>query len=304
MAETNQERLLRILEARGQQFLGSFASPVTIGKRKSRGVAEEQRHSRKRKVQEQYEEWSGFNDHSDQEGDKLTHEVSDGKPLSHHGSSQHTNVFVFSDTQPGAGSSSIRPKKAQMKAFMSSKVTKLTQEIQDSSSEEPSSDKEDELTNAQNDALLHRLVHTHLLSGSTNPDLDMSSAQRKKDLAGRVLEVAGKAKLGKGEGTVRTLEQKRAAKRVREGIALKQKERNQRELEEAKHLGNYHPTLKRLYGTSSEAHFSKRRREKGLKMGVGSFRGGILKLSKDDIDSANGRTRGAAQRFHKQRHKK
>lgn len=187
MAETNQERLLRILEARGQQFLGSFASPVTIGKRKSRGVAEEQRHSRKRKVQEQYEEWSGFNDHSDQEGDKLTHEVSDGstsiwdiiisvaeanttfaevEPLSHHGSSQHTNVFVFSDTQPGAGSSSIRPKKAQMKAFMvskqsnyevspylkchhhgrqSSKVTKLTQEIQDSSSEEPSSDKEDEL---------------------------------------------------------------------------------------------------------------------------------------------------------------
>lgn len=89
-------------------------------------------------------------------------------------------------------------------------------------------------TNAQNDALLHRLVHTHLLSGSTNPDLDMSSAQRKKDLAGRVLEVAGKAKLGKGEGTVRTLEQKRAAKRVREGIALKQKERNQRELEEVR----------------------------------------------------------------------
>lgn len=87
-------------------------------------------------------------------------------------------------------------------------------------------------SNAQNDALLHRLVHTRILSGSLDPDLNLTSAQRKKALAGRVLEAAGKVKLGKGEGSVRAAERNKAAKRVREGMMVKQKERQQKELEE------------------------------------------------------------------------
>lgn len=75
-------------------------------------------------------------------------------------------------------------------------------------------------------------MHTKILSGSLNPDLDLDSAQRKKALEGRVLEVAGKAKLGKGEKTVRTAERNKAARFVREGMVKKQKERNQKELEE------------------------------------------------------------------------
>jgi len=88
-------------------------------------------------------------------------------------------------------------------------------------------------TNAQNDALLHRLVHTRILSGSLNPELGLTPAQRKKELAGRVLEAAGKSKLGKGESQVRIAERNKAAKRVREGMVAKQKERNQKSLEEA-----------------------------------------------------------------------
>src|SRR5882762_7039230 len=79
-------------------------------------------------------------------------------------------------------------------------------------------------SNAQNDALLHRLVHTKLLSGSLNPDVNVTPAQRKKALAGRVLELAGQAKLGQGEKAVRSKERNHAAKRVREGIANKQAE--------------------------------------------------------------------------------
>ena len=90
----------------------------------------------------------------------------------------------------------------------------------------------DHSTNVQNDALLHKLVHTKLLSGSLNSELQLTPAQRKKALAGRVLEVSGSVKLGKGEKVVREAERNKAAKRVREGLLDKKKEREKKELEE------------------------------------------------------------------------
>jgi hypothetical protein len=87
-------------------------------------------------------------------------------------------------------------------------------------------------TNAQNDALLHKLIHTKLLSGSLNQDLQLPPAKKRKALEGRILELTGDAKLGKGERKVRDVERNKAAKLVREGIALKQKERQKQELEE------------------------------------------------------------------------
>lgn len=51
-------------------------------------------------------------------------------------------------------------------------------------------------------------------------------------MAGRVLEIAGQAKLGKGESSVRFTERNKASKRVRDGMATKQKDRTQKVLEE------------------------------------------------------------------------
>jgi len=87
-------------------------------------------------------------------------------------------------------------------------------------------------SNAQNDALLHKLIHTKLLSGSLNQDLRLPPGQKLKALEGRILELTADAKLGKGERQVRDAERNKAAKRVREGIARKQKERKRQELEE------------------------------------------------------------------------
>lgn len=87
-------------------------------------------------------------------------------------------------------------------------------------------------TNAENDALLHKLVHTRLLSGSLDSDLNIKSADRRKALTGRVRELTGEIRLGKGEKAVRYAERNKAGKRVREGLALKQKEREKQELEE------------------------------------------------------------------------
>ncbi|KZS97988.1 hypothetical protein SISNIDRAFT_405834, partial [Sistotremastrum niveocremeum HHB9708] len=139
---------------------------------------------------------------------------------------------------------------------------------------------------AENDALLHKLIHTKLLSGSLNPELDLSPAERKKALAGRVIEVAGETKLGRGDRTIRQEEHNRASKHVRDGLREKQKQRDAKKLEEAKNLGNYYPGLKKLYDDSSSG--APKQREKGLRMGVGKFENGMLKLSRDDIAKVQG----------------
>ncbi|CCM05647.1 uncharacterized protein FIBRA_07877 [Fibroporia radiculosa] len=315
MTSKNQQDLLQALEAHGQQFLSSFSSPVVLGKRKNTGDTSS-RKTKKEKMQEVYmeEEWSGIRysdeDQSEDEDEDLVEsgfsDVLSDVPGEVHRSvkTNPSNVVVFSDEHSRSAPPAPKMTKAQMKAFMSSKVTRLTQDVQDQSSGDEPENEDEEKTNAQNDALLHRLVHTRILSGSLNPDLDLTPAQRKKALAGRVLEAAGKAKLGKGEGIVRAAERNKAAKRVREGMVTKQIERSQKELEEAKQLGNYHPTLKKLYDASSQTH-SKRKRTKGLGMGVGTFKGGVLKLSKADIslmqDSGSRKHQGFNKRGGKRR---
>jgi len=103
-----------------------------------------------------------------------------------------------------------------------------------------------------------------------------------------VMEITGESKLGKGETAVRTSEMNHASKKVRLGLMKKKEERNVKELEEAKNLGNYHPILKKLYEASSSGKDPRRKRERGLKMGVGNFSGGTLKLSKEEIASVQG----------------
>jgi hypothetical protein len=65
------------------------------------------------------------------------------------------------------------------------------------------------------------MIHTKLLSGSLDPDLDLTNAKRQKALAGRVEEVAGSSKIGKGEDRVRKAEHNRASKHIRDGIQKK-----------------------------------------------------------------------------------
>ena len=91
-------------------------------------------------------------------------------------------------------------------------------------------------TNAQNDVLLHKLIHTKLLSGSLDQDLKLPPGKKRKVLEGRILELTADAKLGRGERQVRDVERNKAAKHVREGIARKQKERQKQELEEVRSI--------------------------------------------------------------------
>nr|GAT54055.1 predicted protein [Mycena chlorophos] len=252
------DHLLEILNAHGQEFLASFGLPTTAPKRKA-----DEPSPRPTKLQktgsagtEEEEEWGGIqasDDEDDEDGSDFEQEddeFTSGVPQ---------NVVVFA--QPATGARSDQGfSTAQKKAFLSSKVSKMRDDgpAQAASPSTPEVD-EEERTNAQNDALLHRLVHTKLLSGSLNAELDLTPAQRKKALAGRVMELSGDAKLGKGEKRVREGERNKASKSVREGLVRKQKERQDRQLEEAKNLGNYHPTIKKLFDDTSTSKAPKKR---------------------------------------------
>ncbi|KAF8913823.1 hypothetical protein CPB84DRAFT_13033 [Gymnopilus junonius] len=287
-------RLLRILENHSQSFLSSFASSANGSKRKNERPGSSN-YKKPRISQssedEKKEDWHGISrdtafdssfesEEEDEVSGETDFEHTDEETFVQN---PESNVVVFSEPGPKKGFQGDRVSKAEMKAFMSSKISKLNSNSGGVAPTSKTAIEEEDRTNAQNDALLHKLVYTKLLSGSLSTELKLTPAQRRKALAGRVLELAGEVKLGKGEKVVRETEKNKASKRVREGISQKQKERGMKELEQAKNLGNYHPTLKKLFEASGSS--STRKREKGMKMGVGKFSNGALKLSREDLKS-------------------
>ncbi|KAH7916189.1 hypothetical protein BJ138DRAFT_1053460 [Hygrophoropsis aurantiaca] len=295
MADTDQQRLLELLHAHGQKFLDSFdlPSPPTKKRKTHENHALATSNVVEAESDEEESEWLGFGGHgskssyeSDNETDNSFDQGDDGFTAS--SSTRLPDVIVFSDTQSKSAEKKIMDT-AQKKAFMSSKASKVTAaQIAGSSSVKKDDDVDEERTNLQNDAILHRLLHTKLLSGSLHPDLNLSHAQREKALAGRVLELSGSARLGKGEKITRETERNKAAKRVREGLLRKKEERDMAQIEEAKNLGNYHPSLKKLYD-SEKSETGRKKRDRGLGMGIGRFSGGTLTLSREEINSVTGR---------------
>jgi len=292
------DAMLAALEAHGRAFLQSFpasANPVHGIKRKREGRIDshaENVESFSVSPSEGEDEWQGFGG-DDAADDQTTASLAASKTDLRTSARLGTEpvkaplVVDFSHAarpQPGASRSD--------KSFMSSKVSKLREDLSrtDQVKAEHAEDQEQQLSDLRNDAELHRLIHTQLLSSSLDPMMDLRPSQKRKAMAGRVLEAAGKVKLGVGENDVRKDEHNKAAKRIREGILKKQKERAEKDLEEAKQLGNYHPTIKRLFTASSQPS-GPSKRARGIGSGVGKFVSGTLKLSKSDIARVEGPTR-------------
>ncbi|KAL1681631.1 hypothetical protein EV122DRAFT_249847 [Schizophyllum commune] len=316
--------LLSALEAHGRAFLASFDLPENSSAGPS--TKKDNKRDRKRKraqadegdEEEEWEEWHGIGGSSNggdagSEEDSEDGEDSDGDDgedfSGEEGSGdEDMNDDEFTSAQPSVVTfndpAASAPMRAASKAFMSSKVSKLRTDgpiASTSRSTSKDDDADDEHTNAQNDALLHRLVHTQLL----DPNLSSSSkpSARRTALLGRLHELAsasgasGKSTLkqsrpGMGSKVIKTTERNAHAKAVREGLQRKQKELAARKVEEAKELGTYHPSLKRALGATDEELVGKegvRRRERGLKMGVGKFKGGVLRLGREDIARVEGR---------------
>ncbi|KLO16335.1 hypothetical protein SCHPADRAFT_217011 [Schizopora paradoxa] len=295
--------LLAILQAHGQQFAEAFGDTSFVqGSSKKRKLDPETELKPDEDTDsESDDEWEGFSNDDDSVGNSEEGEEIDNDEFSSETvvRVKQPETIVFGE--PRSTNVSGRMSKQQVKAFMSSKVTKLRHDdvARNPSSVEVGDDdeeqEEEERTNLQNDALLHKLIHTQLLSARSS-DASLKPAERKRVVQGRILELAAGAKLGSGEKSVKLEEQKRASKKIRLGLERKASEREAQTLEQAKNLGNYHSSIKHLFGAQSKGQPDRRKRDKGLKMGVGRFAGGVLKLSKKDFSSEAGHSRSKARK--------
>ncbi|CAE7111456.1 unnamed protein product [Rhizoctonia solani] len=269
--DEERDKLLSMLNSHGQSFLSSFKLPV------GKPAASKPSKKKKRKLQESQEAESTVPDDK-LEGPKAT-------PIPSASISKTPDVVVF---DARAGTSSQPLVRGKGKGFMSSKIHHVQSESQPKPSQEDSDAESDQdISNARNDKLLHELVHSQLLSNPDTFGAKQGSAKRSRTVAGRLLELADDVKIGRGAEALKAKENSHHAKRVRLGLLGKAKEREVKALEEAKMLGNYHPSIKKNFDSLSSGG-AKRRRERGLALGIGKFRNGALTLSKNDIKSVEG----------------
>jgi hypothetical protein len=79
---------------------------------------------------------------------------------------------------------------------------------------------------------------------------------------------------------------------MRLGMDQKQKEREQKKLQEAKDIGLYDKSLKHLYAAAVKPK-EKKSRDKGITSGIGKMRGSTLTLSKNEIKRKKGGKSGS-----------
>ncbi|CAB4484089.1 hypothetical protein RhiirA5_506044 [Rhizophagus irregularis] len=171
----------------------------------------------------------------------------------------------------------------EWKSFMSHKISKVNENPQKSLSKNIV--RSDEEINRKNDEELEELLKTtKLLEKYTTEQL--SGKDRRKYVEQKVVELGAKPKKGVKIPTPISLE-----------IQSKRQERERKELEEAKNLGLYHKSIKHKWASSSSSlSKSQKVRDKGIGMGIGKIKNGMLVLSSKDIkhvqNSRNGSNSG------------
>ncbi|KAG9092640.1 hypothetical protein FS749_015550 [Ceratobasidium sp. UAMH 11750] len=274
IGDTERNDLLDVLNSHGQSFLNSFDLPAPSS-------ARPKSLKKKRKLQEPNRSEAAEEAAPGEARDNVQVVEDPGPSIR-----RIPDVIVFDE----CAKTSTQPMGRAKKGFMSSKITHVIEApnpTQSGPAPDEDADGEEEQINTRNDKILHELVHSQLLNNTQAYDPNQGSAKRSRTVVGRLVELADNAKVGQGAVSLVAKEQARHAQRVRIGLREKAKEREAKALEEAKALGNYHPSIKRNFATfGSKA--AKQRRQRGLALGIGKFRNGALSLSKDELRSVQG----------------
>lgn len=166
-------------------------------------------------------------------------------------------------------------------------------------------DDDEERSSLANDKALSHLLSTTLFAPGTSIGASASVGLSHRDTAARLAELSASttsrkgAASGRGWGEARVKADALAAMpaQMRAGMRKAEAERTTKEVERAKELGVYHPSLKRGLGRTPGADLimgtrekdrKARTRQKGMGVGVGRFKGGMLHLSKDEVGLGSG----------------
>ncbi|CAG8569259.1 10_t:CDS:2 [Funneliformis caledonium] len=175
------------------------------------------------------------------------------------------DVIVFNDSclkKASKGGSNI----IEWKSFM---ISKMNEKSQISSAPKVIKELEEERINKKNDKELEELLKTTKLLEKYTAE-QLTGKDRRKYNERKMFELGAKPKKGMKIPTPISL-----------GIQSKRQERDQQELEEAKNLGLYHQSIKHKWASSSSK--PPQVRDKGIGMGIGKVKNGMLMLSSKDI---------------------
>ncbi|CAG8525775.1 485_t:CDS:2 [Paraglomus occultum] len=158
--------------------------------------------------------------------------------------------------------------KSEWKAFMSSKVSKTS--LKPPAAPQDAKELEEEELDRQNDLELEELLKTTKLLEEYTAE-EIGGKDRRKYIEKRMTDLGAKPKKGVKTPIPITI-----------GMNLKRKDREKKELEEAKNLGLYHRSIKHVWAASAKKK-SNNRKNRGIGVGLGKVKDGILTLSSQDI---------------------
>ncbi|KAL1917156.1 uncharacterized protein VTP21DRAFT_4812 [Calcarisporiella thermophila] len=185
--------------------------------------------------------------------------------------SKAPEVVVFND--PTAKKNASGGSKTDYRAFLSSKISKL----KPPAPAKPKTQKEmeEEQVNKEKDRELQDLLKTTRLLEEYSAE-QLSGKDLRKYKEQKLVELGAKPSKGP-----------KMPIQIALGMREKQRERHSKKLQEAKNLGLYHSSIKHLYSDNdkSSEKSGAPRKNRGMKMAMGKFKDGVLKLSQKDIMS-------------------
>ncbi|KAG0033626.1 hypothetical protein BGZ81_007884 [Podila clonocystis] len=184
-------------------------------------------------------------------------------------------VVVFDASKVGGkgASSSAGGTEFNFKKFMSSKISKLDEAPAPMENPLTAEEKAEELENKRNDAELHSLIKASRLLEQYNAD-QLDGAERRRHQREQLVNLG-----------IQKKEKIKVPFQISIGMMAKQRERDIKELEEAKNNGTYHKSIKHTFAAAGGKKKEKSRSDRGLKSSMGRFKNGTLILSEKEIKS-------------------
>ncbi|KAF9907874.1 hypothetical protein BX616_000308 [Lobosporangium transversale] len=183
-------------------------------------------------------------------------------------------VVVFDASKvdrKGSSATSTGGTEFNFKKFMSSKVSKLDEAPAPMETPLTSEEKAEELENKRNDAELHNLIKASRLLEQYNAD-QLDGVERRRHQRDQLVSLG-----------IQKKEKIKTPLQISFGMIAKQRERDLKELEEAKNNGMYHKSIKHTFAAAGGKKKEKPRSERGLKTSMGRYKNGMLTLTEREI---------------------
>ncbi|KAG0068529.1 hypothetical protein BGZ89_004579 [Linnemannia elongata] len=185
-------------------------------------------------------------------------------------------IVVFDSSKidrKGTSSAAGGSAEFSFKKFMSSKISKLDEAPPPMENPLTAEEKAEEVEMKKNDAELHSLIKSsRILEQFAAEQLD--GVERRRHQRDQLVNLG-----------IQKKQNVKVPLQIKFGMMAKQRERDVKELEEAKNNGTYHKGIKHTFAAAGGKKKETKRSDRGLKSSMGRFKNGMLTLTEKEIKS-------------------